>query len=77
MIARVWLNPDIAGVTPAERGSWQTSAWHRNLLAQDPQRAAYIDEVKAWDAVFVKSVRDSFMGSKTASAALPSLPGMK
>ena len=77
MVARVWLNPDIAGVTPAERGSWQNSAWHRSLLTKDPQRVAYIDEVKAWDAVFVKSVRDFFMGSKTAAVALPSLPGLR
>lgn len=75
--AHIWMNPDVAGIDPGPRGTWQNSPWHPRLIAKDPQRVAYIEKVKAWDAVFVASLRDSFMGSKTAAIALPPLPGAK
>jgi hypothetical protein len=75
--ALVWLNPEVAGLDPTPRSSWRDSPWQRDLLGKDPQRVAYIDKVKAWDSVFVASVRESFMGSRTASVALPPLPGTK
>jgi hypothetical protein len=75
--ARIWLNPDVAGIEPPAKGTWQNSPWHPRLLAKDPQRVAYLERVKTWDSVFVASVRESFMGSRTASIALPPLPGAK
>lgn len=75
--ARIWLNPEAAGMGPTDRGTWKNSPWHPRLIAKDPERVAYIEKVKAWDAVFVASVRESFMGSRTASIALPPLPQEK
>lgn len=75
--ARVWMNPDVTGIDPGPRGSWQNSPWHPRLIAKDPQRVAYIEQVKAWDSVLVASVKESLMGSQTASIALPPLPGSK
>ena len=56
---------------PASKGSAfdaKIMAWYQDRKVQLPYTAVSsdYDEVKARDAVFVNSVRDSFMGSKTA-----------
>jgi hypothetical protein len=76
-VVRVWLSPDAAGIEPAPRVSWSASPWHPKLIKDNTQRQAYVDSVKVWANAMVVSSRNSFMGSKTAVAPLPALPGVK
>jgi hypothetical protein len=76
VVARAWLNPDVAGISPAPRVSWNASPWHPALIKNDPTRLAYIESVKSWSNALVASSRESLMTGKSA-APLPPLPALE
>lgn len=41
------LNPVAFGLPADQRTSWADSPWHRDLIARDTQRQAFLDQVKA------------------------------
>jgi hypothetical protein len=43
-----YFNPEFEGLPPSQQLDWRSSDWHRDRVAQSPERAAYVAKLKAW-----------------------------
>ncbi|HUA55172.1 MAG TPA: DUF4410 domain-containing protein [Candidatus Sulfotelmatobacter sp.] len=58
----VWyqVNPELAGFPAPALTEWRESAWHRDRIARDPQRVAFVDGFKAEHAHYHGLLRQAF-----------------
>lgn len=76
VVARYWLNPEVAGI-PADTGTaWNQSQWHPELIKSNPDHIRYIDAVKSWNNTLVSESRASLYDGKPTVASLPVLPSL-
>jgi hypothetical protein len=69
-VVTVWyqVNPELAGFPAPPSAEWQDSAWHRDRLAQDPARVAYIEAFKQQHVRYQALLRQGFQGALVSMA---------
>jgi hypothetical protein len=61
-----YFNPEVDGVAPAASRTWKESEWHRQRVASDPARAAYVDALVKWAGDAAYPVQAGFAGKPEA-----------
>jgi hypothetical protein len=70
-----YANPEADGFEPTPTADWRGNPWHRDLSLSDPQRRAYLENLKAEGEKLFPLVKDGFRGRLTAPAvAKPAAP---
>lgn len=57
-----YVNPEVEGIAPSVHAARATSDWHRDRLAVDPAKVAYVEKLKTWGAEWYEKVRLGFYG---------------
>jgi hypothetical protein len=69
----VWyqVNPEFFGFAPSSASSWSGSEWHRDRIAADPKRVAFIESYKALHARYQEHVKAGFVRQLDAFTPQP------
>lgn len=57
----VWINPALRKLDARER-KWAANPFHRDALANDPERKRYVDEFIAWSEAYMKRITLTMRG---------------
>lgn len=61
------FNPETDGFNGEPSSTWDTSPWHKAVIAQDSKRLAYIDRIKTWAKEWQHTVNAGFDNKLTGS----------
>jgi hypothetical protein len=56
------FNPEVAGFSRSKSTSWRDSAWHKDAIADNPKRQAYVQSLKVEGERLLPKVQDGFRG---------------
>jgi hypothetical protein len=59
-----YFNPEFDGFAPSSVSNWKASEWHRDRIAQDPARTAYVQELVKWAGDAAPAVYAAFTDAK-------------
>lgn len=59
-----YFNPELDGFAASSAPNWKTSEWHRDRVAQDPARAAYVQALVKWAGDAAPPVYAGFSDAK-------------
>jgi hypothetical protein len=67
----VWcqVNPELAGFPPPTSSVWRDSNWHRDRIAEDPKRVAYVEAFKQQHTAYQEMLRQGFQHALIGVAA--------
>lgn len=75
---QVFTNPTLAGFAD-ESGKWADSSWHKDLVANDPKKVAFLEQTKAQSAALFDTMKDGAIykerAGTTATPPVPPAPG--
>jgi hypothetical protein len=63
-----WANPELAGFPPPASSVWRDSNWHRDRIAEDPKRVAYVEAFEQQQARHHELLRQGFQQSLVSTA---------
>jgi hypothetical protein len=54
------VNPEFFGFAPSRAATWRASEWHRDRIASDPKRVAFVEAYKSFNAQYQEHVKAGF-----------------
>jgi hypothetical protein len=60
IVVRYEVNPELSGFAAPTTSAWRLSDWHRDRIALDPKRVAYIEAFKQLHARYQELLRQGF-----------------
>lgn len=61
--AKYYFNPELEGLSPPAADSWTRSDWHKDRIAEHPDKQTYAERLKTWGEKWRLKVREDFDGS--------------